>query len=716
MSPARPLAQGAGVLGVSSILGLHDLKAMTSGWVLIFGGIHVFSPGDLMNTFRIRFTGPSAAAVKRMNGSAVCVLGTPVFLLALACAGAAQAASQSDMELKVVNDRLSLSGSPPPLSTGKPASSKLTQGLDALAEEYRNFQQELVLGRVQPGEFVSLNSQLQLVNESVMIDAVAIDENPQALVRALEDLGASIIGVAGRMVSARLPLEQLQQLETLEELHFARPVMAMRQSGLVTSQGDMAQQSDRARAESNLDGRGSLVGILSDSFNRLPGNGQAADVASGDLPADVQILRDLAGTACSDEGRAMAQIVHDVAPGARLAFHTGVEGEAAFAQAIRSLAQAGADIIVDDIRYHAEPMFQDGLIAQAIDAVTSTGVAYFSSAGNQGRDAYEAPFRDSGIPGRFGGGNFHDFDPGPGVQTRLQIVQGSPTTYVLQWSNPFASVSGPPGATADIDICFWTPQPDILLGCVAGDNITRDPLEIANVTGSGNLWISIEKFSGPDPSLIKLETFGDINFVDAVPGINAGTISGHANAATANAVGAAAYFLTPAFGQSPPVLNPFSSAGNTPILFNTAGNPIVQIRQKPEFTAPDGGNNTFFGTDFEGDGFPNFFGTSAAAPHAAGVAALMRQRDPNLSPAAITRVLQSTAIDIQQRRLDSFQGPNVDIGVGFDNDSGAGLIDARAATAAVGVNIGGGGGGALGPIAVLLLLLAAAFKVRLSRR
>jgi uncharacterized repeat protein (TIGR01451 family) len=173
--------------------------------------------------------------------------------------------------------------------------------------------------------------------------------------------------------------------------------------------------------------------------------------------------------------------------------------------------------------------------------------------------------------------------------------------------------------------------------------------------------------------------YGDVTPIDTYTGINAGTIYGHANAAGANAVGASAYFLTPPFGEDPPVLNFYSSAGNTPILFDVDGNPVVEIREKPELTAPDGGNNTFFGGDFEPDGWPNFFGTSAAAPHAAAVAALMRETDPTLTPADITAQLQDTAIDIVERETLEFFGPRVSVGAGYDNDSGAGLIDALAA-------------------------------------
>ena len=67
----------------------------------------------------------------------------------------------------------------------------------------------------------------------------------------------------------------------------------------------------------------------------------------------------------------MLQIVHDVAPGASLAFASAFNGLASFAANIQSLAAAGAKVIVDDVIYFAEPLFQDGIIAQAVNNVVS---------------------------------------------------------------------------------------------------------------------------------------------------------------------------------------------------------------------------------------------------------------------------------------------------------------------------------------------------------
>ena len=142
----------------------------------------------------------------------------------------------------------------------------------------------------------------------------------------------------------------------------------------------------------------------------------------------------------------------------------------------------------------------------------------------------------------------------------------------------------------------------------------------------------ITNFAGANPGLMKYVMFGFGGTIQEFA-TNSGTIYGHTNAAGAEAVGAAAYFQTPAFGVSPPILESFSSSGATPILFDLGGNRLAtpdSRSQKPEIVAPDCVDTTLFfgGEDSMPDGFPNFFGTSAAAPHAAAMAALLLQARP----------------------------------------------------------------------------------------
>jgi hypothetical protein len=540
---------------------------------------------------------------------------------------------------------------------------KVGRDLVALQESYETHVQ---LRSLEP--FKPSNPYLRVVDQHVVVDAVASGE-AEDLLAELEALGLQKGATFGRMVSGRLPIEAIEELQGVDSLKFVRPAYMATNVGLVTSQGDVAMRADIARTSVDVDGFGVTVGTLSDSFNCL--GGAATDVANGDLPAGIAVLKDETGCGSgSDEGRAMMQLIHDVAPGASQAFHTAFDGMADFAQGIIELANAGADVITDDVFYFAEPMFQDGIIAQAVDQVVAMGIPYFSSAGNNGRNAYESDFRNSGVSGSRGAR--HDFDPGSEVDD-LQTVTFAPgtTTFILQWSAPYASAcTGCPGADSDLVIAVYNMDGSLIFASNVG-NIGGDPIDIYTIRNSGSgpvqVQLGLELVAGTAPQRVKYWYQGPltINQHDTA----SGTVFGHASAAGARAVGAAFYDETPAFGQNPPLLESFSSAGPQRIYFDTSGTPLspFETRQKPEIVAPDGTNTTFFGSDIseDADSFPNFFCTSAAAPHAAAVAALMLEADPLLTPNEMYQIMQDTAIDM--------------LTPGFDHDSGLGLIDAAAA-------------------------------------
>jgi subtilisin family serine protease len=577
---------------------------------------------------------------------------------------------------------------------GKKARSKAGRGLSALHNEYQAYLQQAAAQARGPSGFRSRNMAPTAAGY-VSIDTAATGD-PQVLAADLEALGLEGGAVFGRMVSGHLPMSAIPALEALDSLQFAHPAYAMAQAGAVTSQGDAAIRADIARNAFGVDGTGVTVGVLSNTFNCL--GGAAAGLASGDLPAAIAVLEEgpcggqgLIST-FPDEGRAIAEIVHDVAPGAAIAFHTADRGQANFALGILDLANFGAQVITDDIFYFAEPMFQDGIISQAVDQVKARGVSYFSAAQNEGRRSYESAFRRSGIGFNVGFGpeEAHDFDPGPGIDVCQQITipTGEGLNLVFQWDQPFFSVSGAPGSQSDMDILLVNAACDTFLNDGAIGNIMEgfdfnvgnDPFELVGFTNPGpatTFGVIILKGAGPDPGLMKT-VFRDTSRAAQITidefDTRSGTTLAHANSQGGLGVGAAFYRETPAFGTTPPVprIQAFSSAGGVPILFDTAGNrlPVPQLRQQPALVAPDGVNTTFrVGFEVEGDGFPNFFGTSAAAPHAAGVAALLKNLNPLASPDDIYNVLKAAAID-----MDDPETPGFD--TGFDFRSGFGLIRA----------------------------------------
>jgi hypothetical protein len=562
----------------------------------------------------------------------------------------------------------------------------------------------------------------------VSINVVAASDGA-TLKRELESLGMQDAVSMGGMVSGRIAVTALNSITALSSVQSVRPVFSRTHAGLVTTQGDFAMHADFARQRYEVDGAGVRIGVLSDSYGCLTGPifpGQMfttphEDIVNGDLPRDLKILKDDACAQANDEGRAIMQVLHDVAPGSSLAFHTANKSEPDFAQGIINLMKAGATVIVDDVLYYDEPMFQDGIVAQAVDTVERHGVAYFSSAGNEARQSYEAPFRHSHSDGLSGERhNFSTSGKAHGLQ-KITVTDQGLELLVLNWDQPFRSVGGA-GSLSDVDLIFYDMHGELIPDCDnnlqpsvcqfsgISNNIGGDALEeavISNTTGASiDVQISIELFKGPAPGMLKYVYFdlglGTMN-IDEYD-TKSPTDYGHSNAAGAESVGAAAWYNSGAWGTpfhaecDTACLALYSSAGGVPILFDTSGHRLTrpQTRRKPGLTGPDGGNTTFFFSlltaqvpgSTEPDAFPNFFGTSAAAPHVAAVAALMieerrRMHRVPMAPDTIYRLMRDSTQDIRfraGRTIDPFPIPN---SKGFDFDSGSGFLSAPAALAKV---------------------------------
>lgn len=576
-------------------------------------------------------------------------------------------------------------------------------------------------------------------------------EDPSAFYPQLVTNGMLDVKLHQHSVSGRAPIGSLLDMAGIGGVRSIEPVLALRQAGLITTQGDRSLRADVARKRFDVDGRGVRVGVLSDSFDCAPGPifpGQmftraADDIAADDLPVDIHILEDLSPSpndACFDEGRAMMQIIHDVAPGAALSFHTAALGQDDFADGIFRLASDGAQVIVDDVIYPGEPMFENGVIARAVNQVAQRGVAYFSAAGNYARQSYESKFRPADGLDLFGEVR-HDFAAGKVVRD-LQPITAPPhtrTLVVLNWDQPSISANGVRGSQSDVDIVFYDTQGNPVEFCQTASQLLCQSPGLSDNIFSGNarefafivndseqavkLQLGIGLFTGPVPNFIKYAWIDLDQGSLSVDEFNtrSGTIWGHANAMRAEAVGAAAWFATAAWGDpigaecQAACLEFFSSAGGTPILFNDQGDrlpgPIIGL--KPGVTGADGGNTTFAFSPIrfaipgstEPDQYPNFFGTSAAAPHVAAIAALMldhRARDNasrrdrssvrELTPEAIYGVLRSTASDIRRSStslsLEQSTKP-ITRGLGFDFDSGFGLVNAERALRAIAADADG---------------------------
>lgn len=571
--------------------------------------------------------------------------------------------------------------------TTPPSNPKLKLGLAQIASLTNN-NQLVDVGSVRNYNLL----QFKDLNKKIMVDVIATAD-VAALQKELNASAIEIISYSSKRVTCWVELDKINGLiENSKNISWIQPVIKpLNNSGPVMTQGDSAQRSGIARQLSGLNGAGVKIGVLSDSYNLL--GGATAGVNSGELPGvgnpngfttPVTVLSE-SMQGGGDEGRAMIEIIHDVAPGAQLYYYSAFNGEADFANGIRALAQAGCKIIVDDITYLLEPFFQDGIIAQAVDEVTANyGVSYYSSAGNSINSSYEAPFQFTTFePFLNSTETAHNFGTSANPQYILPIQISGGMTMTLQWDDPYFSTgNGSAGATADLDLYILVQVSGggyQVVSSSTDSNIGGDPAEILQVYGSGPAYVLITKKAGTNPRNIKFIGFRGLSWSNTpsdIVGIKASTIIGHHNATHTIAVGAASYDKTPAYGVTPPLPESYTSRGGTPIYRSISGTllPTPVVRQKPEIVAPDNANTSFFiaGYDYENDGKPNFNGTSAAAPHAAAVAALMLQGNPGLSPNAIKTALINSCVDMDDPSTPTFD-------TGFDYATGNGLIRADAA-------------------------------------
>lgn len=514
----------------------------------------------------------------------------------------------------------------------------------------------------------------------------------------LDAAGAQVLDANGRYqtVTAAVAPSQLHAVARLQGVAGVTPVLAPMTaatcpSGTIVSEGDAQLKAHTAREEDGVDGSGITVGILSDSFNQAveaaDGSGDPVatkasdDVKSADLPGaanecgnttPVLVLKSEKSAAeASDEGRAMAQIVHDLAPAAHIDFASAFNGELAFAKGIKELAAAGAKVIADDVFYFEEPFFQDGPVAVAVNEVVEGGATYFSAAGNDNLlDAsgehdiasWETPaYRDSGscppaVEARAGASGLHclDFNPDPERADRtfgIKVEPESELTIDLQWDEPWN------GVATDLD-AYLLNSSGFLVQESAEANVetSQMPVEVlswVNESGtSKTVQLVVNRALGEATPRVKLALLENGGGVEATEyprssgeDVVGPTIFGHSGSASAISVAA-----VPFSSNSQP--EPYSSRGPVihgfgPVEGTAPAAPLgppEEIISKPDLTATDCGKTTFFA--FFSSPFWRFCGTSAAAPHAAAVAALMLDAEPAADPEAVRAALEGSAAPV----------------------------------------------------------------------
>ena len=540
-------------------------------------------------------------------------------------------------------------------------------------------------------QLAAMNPAIEFQNGMIGMQVKSLGGDFNQFLTQLTDVGMQITASSAYygLVDGFVPINDLPTVAEMRQTEAGQPIYypsvraATEFQGTAYNEAETAELADTARTQFNVDGTGVTMGVLSDSVNQF-GGGLASSYKTGDLNPNnpVKVIADgVAGD--TDEGRAMLENIHDIAPGANLQFATADGGDLAFANNIKALAAAGSQLISDDIGTNDEPFFQDGTIAQAVNSVTAQGVTYFSAAGNVANQGYLSTFRAAtGTIAGIGTGTFMNFNPNGGTTLQLPITtNGANAQIIFEYDQPFQTQepAGSPGVvTSNVDIYILNAATGAVVATGNNNNVAmHEPWDFVTIPAAGSYTVAIQVVSGANPGHVEFVNFDETVglTVSQQFGSAGGTYYpgsyGHSTAAATIGVGAVPWWAPASslgIGQNPLASEPFSSDGPGIYVFNPDGSRISAgptLVQNPTVSGADGGNTSFFApgelintttppnpgevatptnlVPTSQQNLPAFFGTSAAVENVASVAALMLQKAPTLTPAQIRQGLITAA-------------------------------------------------------------------------
>lgn len=481
--------------------------------------------------------------------------------------------------------------------------------------------------------------------------------------REAEQRGGEVQAVFENAVYVEMPPDQIEPMSRVDVLEYAMPQgtfeptrVQARPSGAVRSEGVLAAKVEHLHA-ANITGRGVKIGILDFGFQGL-----SRLIAAGEVPQP-KAMRAFGSPSLENgevHGAACAEIIHDMAPGADLYLASVGDGqggaeEGQIVAAAQWLGAEGVQIISFSGGGHMGPHNGTSKLDRLVNAtVREHNVFWVNAAGNEGDQHFGGVATDSDRDGVL------EF-PGGYNGVAFQGTRGGVVVSV-SWDD-WGDDPAVPTASQDIDAFLFAVDQQGNSRLVAQSTNPQNgrgrPMEFVTVrTADPNQVFVLKLRASRVNRPVKVHIFEHAG-ARMEPKNAQGSIGLPATAQSALAVGAV--------DVTKAILEAYSSQG-----------PTDDDRQKPEVSAPDkNATMSYRGDDPEG----RFPGTSAACPHAAGFAALLKQLNPSAKPEQMKDLVIRNVRDMGPNGPDSgygyghIDGSKVSARMSTETNSGSGSSD-----------------------------------------
>ena len=457
---------------------------------------------------------------------------------------------------------------------------------------------------------------LDVEGSAVRVVVVAKRGKADEALASVASAGGEITGSHASLVEALVPVSALETLAGDASVARVRPPLRPRAEA-VAGQEVVASGAD-AWQTYGYDGGGVKVGVVDLGFY-----GWRVARDNGDLPASL-VTKDFCpswGFRSTDHGTAVAEIVHEMAPKAELHLIC-IDSEVGLADALEYAKARGITIINHSAGWFNAGRGDGSGPAGSPDAIVAeahaAGILWVNAAGNEAGRHWSGTFSDPDANNRH---NFSGSDEG----ITVEIPSGHDVCFFLKWDDW-------PVSSDDYDLMLYESAGDQPKGLALEQSINEQsatapgpPTEAVchwNDGATQSVEIVIEKYAA-GAATPRFDVFAWVDLTEHA--VASGSIADPAPSPSALAVGAVCWETG--------ALEPYSSQG-----------PTIDGRTKPDIAGNDAVSSLTYGP-FGGCGASGFTGTSAAAPHVAGAAALVKQANPSQTVGELRSALEAATVD-----------------------------------------------------------------------